>query len=126
MNLLLTHSEYDLFDFLPVTDLFITSISSSAVDLCVAGGQFYSVDYWTDKDLYLWQTAVDGVFIPQNTAFETVVSWVKDDPLGTRIEHRHRMERLLNLITYQSESLNEYHKKFRSLLEPYMPPGSVA
>jgi hypothetical protein len=120
-NLLLTHSEYDLFDFLPVTDLFITSISSSAVDLCVAGGQFYSVDYWADKDLYLWQTAVDGVFIPQNIAFDTVVSWVKDDPPGVRLEHRRRMARLSSHIAYQFESFEQYRNNFQALVAPYLP-----
>jgi hypothetical protein len=120
-NLLLTHSEYDLFDFLPVTDLFITSISSSAVDICVAGGQFYSVDYWMDDDLYLWQTAVDGVFIPQYTAFETVVSWVKDDPPGARLEHRCRMARLSSQIAYQFESFEQYRNNFQALVAPYLP-----
>ena len=121
-NLLLTHSEYDLFDFLPVTDLFITSISSSAVDLCVAGGQFYSVDYWADKDLYLWQTVVDGVFIPEDEAFETIKAWVEDRDGVARAEHATRMRRLSSLAAYRMGSVEQYRKNFIEQLAPWLPP----
>ena len=117
----ITHDEFLLSDFLDVTDLFVTSSSGSASDLCPAGAQFYSVDFWTDSDQFLWQTLVEGVFIPESAAFDTVVSWIKDDPPGTRLEHRRRMARLSSQVAYQFESFDEYRHNFQALVAPYLP-----
>jgi hypothetical protein len=117
----ITHDEFLLSDFLEVTDLFVTSSSGSASDLCPAGAQFYSVDFWADSDQFLWQTLVEGVFIPESAAFDTVVRWIKDDPPSTRLEHRGRMARLSSQIAYQFESFEQYRNNFQALVAPYLP-----
>ncbi|MFJ9450916.1 hypothetical protein [Herbaspirillum sp. NPDC101397] len=122
-NILLTHKEYELFDFLHVSDLFVTSISSSAVDLCSAGGAFYSVDFWSDPDLYLWQTSIDGVFLDPDLALEAVQGWIKDAP-GIRREHEARMASLAELIAYQFDSFEEYKQNLLTQLSPYLPSST--
>lgn len=120
-SVLLTDEQYNLFDFLHVTDLFITGVSSSAVDLCNAGGEFFSVDFWSDRDMYLWQTAVDGVFLEENEAFEAIKAWVNDDPPGQRDLHSKRMKDLRALTGYWMGDFEAYKKNLLSLLNPYLP-----
>ena len=120
-SIMLTHTEYKLFDFLGVTDLFVTSSSSSASDLCPAGAQFFSIDFWEDKDQFLWQTLVEGVFLWEDSAFDTIMSWVNDKPSGQRVAHRRRMQALSKLITYQFSDFETYKKNFLNLLNPYLP-----
>ena len=124
-SIMLTHAEYQLSDFLNVTDLFLVANSSSAVDLCPAGAQFFSVDFLEEKDLYLWQTLVDGVHLSKETAFETIMNWVNDSPLGQRLAHQKRMQTLARLIAYQFSDFEAYKKNFINLLNPYLPKAEV-
>lgn len=119
-NILLTHAEYKLFDFLSVTDIFITSISSSAVDLCSAGANFFAVDFWHDRDLYLWQTEVEGVFIQPEQALDIIMRWVKDEPPGTRERHHERMDALRRLIAYEAGSFEAFRQGFQEQLAPWL------
>jgi hypothetical protein len=118
--IMLTHAEYKLFDFLPVTDIFVTSNSSSAVDLCGAGGDFFAVDFWNDRDLYLWQTKVDGVFVAQEEATSAIISWVQDDPPGSRARHHQRMDALRSLISYSAGSFEAYRYRLQAQLAPWL------
>lgn len=122
----LTHAEYKLFDFLQVTDIFVTSNSSSAVDLCGAGGDFFAVDFWHDRDLYLWQTAVDDVFIAPETAADAIMAWVKDTPPGTRARHHERMDTLRRLITYEAGSFEDYRHRVHAQLDPWLTAPRLA
>lgn len=120
-NILLTDEKYNLFDFIHVTDLFITGFSSSAVDLCNAGGEFFSVDFWDDKDMYLWQTAVDGVYLDEDEAFNNIRAWIKDYPIGQRNLHSKRMEELRELTRYWMGDFESYKRNMLRLLKPYFP-----
>lgn len=120
-SILVTNKDYDLFDFLSVTDLFVTVWSSSAVDLCVAGGSFFSVNFWDDKDIYLWQTAVDGVYLEESAAFDSIMGWVRDAPRGARAEHQQRMSNLSSLISYKFKDFDSYKDNLWTQLAPYLP-----
>lgn len=120
-SIMLTHMEYQLFDFLDVTDLFIVANSSAAVDLCPAGAQFFSVDFLEDNDMYLWQTLIEGVYIKEGVAFETIMNWVNDSPSGQRLVHQRRMQELAKLIAYQFGDFETYKQNFLTLLNPYLP-----
>ncbi|MCG8995498.1 hypothetical protein LH435_07100 [Laribacter hongkongensis] len=120
-NVLLTHAEYKLFDFLPVTDLFVTSSSSAAVDLCSAGGDFFSIDFWDDRDLYLWQTEVDGVYLAPERALATIMDYLRADTSGAREQHSQRMQVLRKLIAFPAGSFEAYHKRLLEQLGPWLP-----
>lgn len=124
-NVLLTHAEYKLFDFLPVTDLFITSSSSAAVDLCSAGGDFYSIDFWDDRDLYLWQTEVDGVYLAPEWALATIMYFLRADTSGAREQHRQRMHALRKLISFPAGSFEAYRKRLLEHLDSYLPAAKA-
>lgn len=119
-SICLTDKSYDLFDFLEVTDLFISGTSSSAVDVCNTGGNFFSINFWDDNDLYLWQTAIDGVYLDEDKAFDTILDWVKNKN-GERDVHRTRMQQLRELIGYQFDSFEEYKGNLLDKLTPYLP-----
>jgi len=121
-DVLLTHSEYELFDFLEVTDLFITNRSSSALDLCIAGGQFLSIDFSDDaKDVFFWQTEVDGVLLKQETAFDSIMDWIHDLSGKQRSAHKNRMLELSGLAAYKFENFDSYKSNILMQLNPYLP-----
>ncbi len=99
-NVVLSSQENNLLSLLDFTDLFITGMSSSAVDLCICGGNFYSIDLWRDPDMYLWQTIESGVFIAEESALETISNWVSDANQTTRRAHAERMKRLRSHLSY--------------------------
>lgn len=119
-SIVLTDSSFKLTDFLAVTDLFITSVSSSAVDMCGAGGQFYCVDFWNDKDDFLWQTVVPGVLLEPDEAEATISGWIDGDASGTRAAHKGRMDALRALIGYDFPNFNAYRDNFRRRVHSYV------
>ncbi len=120
-SIMLTYTEYQLSDFLGVSDLFITSSSGSAADLCPAGAQFFSIDFWEDKDQFYWQTAIDGVFLKEDAAFDTIMDWVNDSPVGQRLAYEEKMQALSNVIAYKFVDFDVYKRNFHNLLTPYLP-----
>ncbi|MCW7471391.1 hypothetical protein [Leptospira kanakyensis] len=117
-SIILTHSEYELFDFLDVTDLFLTTSSSSAVDLCIAGGQFYSIDFTEEKDLYLWQTEVDGVYIGENLAKSRILQWITNHN-NEQTLHKKRMDELKKILNYTFNDFEAYKANLLMQLNPY-------
>jgi hypothetical protein len=122
-SIMLTHREFDLFDFLEVTDLFVTSNSSSVLDFCAAGRPFFAVKFWDWTDLFLWQTAVDGVYLSEQEALGNISEWCAD-PLK-RAEHAERMKELSGLLAYKFGSFGEYKDNLRRAIEPWVPPDTV-
>ena len=120
-RMLLTGPEYDLFDFLEVTDLFVTTNSSSAPDLCVAGADFFAIDFWDDKDLYLWQTSVEGVYLAEDDAIAAIIAWLRDYQGSQRMMHKRRMSALSGLISYKFEDFTSYKANLLVQLNPYFP-----
>jgi len=125
-SILLTHLEYKLYDFLPVTDLFITSNSSSILEFCSSGSDFFSVNFWDRTDLFLWQTAVPGVYLDEDTAFEKILAWLNDYPQGTRAEHKRRMDQLSELLAYKFDDYDAYKRNLNLLLKPLFPAHTLA
>jgi hypothetical protein len=78
-NVLLTSGEYELFDFLEISDLVVTSISNAAYDLAQAGAQVMFVDYLKDPDLTLAWSAVEGVLLSEHSALPTILKWIDND-----------------------------------------------
>lgn len=119
-GLILTGPEYQLTDFLDVTDLFVTFWSHSGADLCAVGAQVFTVDFMDDKAVPLWQTVVEGCFLDERRAFQTIMNWVRDVPNGTRAAHAARMTELRRLLAYEFDSFGAYKDNLIRQLTPHM------
>lgn len=122
-SILITGAEYELRDFLPVSDLFITFASHSAADICAAGGQIFCVNFLDDSPFSLWQSAVEGVYLDADSAFEVVMSWVADGVDGRRDIHRQRMRKLAGMISYKFDKFYDYRENFQRQLTPFVCSG---
>jgi hypothetical protein len=120
-DVLITHTEHELYDFFGVTDLFVTSNSNSVLEFCSAGAPVFSIDFWSRDDLFLWQTAVPGVYLDELHAFGEIMAWVTDFPRGSREIHKKRMVELSSMISYKYVDFDAYLENFRLGLKPYIP-----
>ena len=120
-SIMLTGKEFLLSDFLGVTDLFLTSSSSSVTDLCPAGAEFFCIDFWRDRDQFLWQTIVDGIFLSEVDAFDVIMRWINDSSHENRISHSKKMQELRKVIAYQHHNFDDYKKNFLKLLGQHLP-----
>lgn len=120
-SILVTGPEYQLTDFLEITDLFVTFGSHSAADICAAGGNIFSINFLHDHPFSLWQSAVPGVFLEAESAFDSITAWIRDSPPGQRATHERRMEELSGLISYKSLSFDSYKSSLLTQLKPFFP-----
>lgn len=126
-NVIVSSPDANLLSLLDFTDLFITGMSSSAVDLCICGGNIYSIDLWKDPDMYLWQTVESGVFIAEESALDTIRNWVSDANQTTRLDHAERMRRLRSQLSYPVTDLNHFRENMqRRLLQVLQGCPAVA
>lgn len=114
-RILLTSGEYELFDFLETTDIFITTISNAAFDLVQAGAQVFFLDYLRDPELMLCWEETAGVLVSEELALESVLAWVNDFP-GARAQRSALMHDFSEKISYQFPSFNSYRANFIRLL----------
>lgn len=121
-GIVLTDKEYMLLDFLPVTDVFITSISNSASDLALCGGQVFYIDFLKDPDLFLsWEMNPD-VVIDEKDAYDKVFAWIVDLPGGTeRNRLKKSMDKLVNYIGYLHKDFESYKGNLLQQLTPLLP-----
>jgi hypothetical protein len=119
-NLLLTAGEYELFDFLELDCLFVTSISNAAYDLAQAGAQVMFIDYLKDPELIPCWSEVPGVLLNEYEALAKVTDWLHD-----RNEARHRwaelMARFSAYIGYRHADFESYRSDLLAQLRPYAP-----
>lgn len=102
-SIYLTGMEYELFDFLPVTDLFVTTYSTSACEVAMRGASVFFVDYMKHPDRVLfWKGDVsDGILLDGGVAVEKIGAWIDDSPDGpVRTAHREAMRRFIDYIDY--------------------------
>lgn len=120
-SIMLTAAEYELFDFLDVTDLFITSISNSACDIAMCGGQVMFIDYMKNPDLFLYWTVVNDLVLNEENAFEKVMQWVHDKKDGQiRTRHTETMKQLTEYIGYSFPDFESYKTNIISQLQEHV------
>lgn len=110
-SILLTGMEYELFDFLPVTDLFITTYSTSACEMAMCGANIYFIDYLKQDDRFIfWKPDIAGrLLLKEDEAFGRILAWINDAPDGPiRTEHRQAMDHFVRYISYKFDSFEEY------------------
>jgi hypothetical protein len=108
-SILLTGSDYELFDFPEVTDLFVTSISNAACDMALCDGQVMFVDYMQDPDLFLYWSVIGEALLTEEGAFAAIMAWVRDAGSGyARLTLRKHMEKLTSYLGYRFPSFDAY------------------
>lgn len=125
-NIFLTGADYDLFDFLEVTDLFITSLSSSACEILVRGGQVVFIDYMKTPDRYLFWEKFPEIILSENEAAEYVLNWLRDDPDGpVRTDLKKILSSLSEYLAYRFPDYDLYKKNLCEQLEKKVSKGSL-
>lgn len=108
-SILVTFSEYELTDFLEVTDLFVTSISNSACDLALCGGQVMFIDYMKEPDLHLFRSVVSDVVFTEEESFQAIMDWVNDSDHGqVRAKFKENNKKLTDYIGYKFPDFDSY------------------
>ncbi len=116
-SILLTFSEYELTDFLEVTDLFVTSISNSACDLALCGGQVMFIDYMKERDLQLFRSVVKEVVFTEEESFQAIMDWVNDIEHGqSRAKLKKDNHKLTNYLGYQFADFESYRENLLTQL----------
>jgi hypothetical protein len=117
-DILLTGMEYELFDFLPVTDLFITTYSTSACELSVLGGNVMFVDYLKQDDRFIfWRKEIVGsLLVSHEDAIDRirhVLNTIDDD----ECDYRRDMETFSDYIGYRFRNYDAYRANLIKVLE---------
>lgn len=121
-SVLLTGAEYELMDFLPITDLFITTISSSGYDVVLRGGCTMFVDFLKTPDLFLPWELIKGVAVPEEKSFEEIMRWIRDSRKGPiRTKHKEAMDKLREYIGYPFADFNAYKSNLINALRDTSP-----
>lgn len=107
----LTGDEFELFDFLPVTDLFITSYSTSACELAMQGGNIFFIDFMKQPDRFLfWDTKIcNGILLSSEESYKRIIDWINDEENGLiRTSHRKAMNRFREYMEYNYPDYKTY------------------
>jgi hypothetical protein len=120
-SIMLTSQEYELFDFLEISDLFITSISTSACDVAMCGGQVMFIDFMKDPDLFLYWTVVSDIILNEENAFEKIMLWLNDKKgEQVRSSHAETMKRLTDYIGYRFPDFESYKANLLAQLQKHV------
>ncbi len=119
-GIMLTGAEYELFDFLAVTNLFLTSFSSSACDVAMCGGQVFYVDFMKSPDIFLFQEEIDFVYLSEEEAFEKIMEWTRDAG-AIRARHKEAMDRLKSYMEHSFPDYHSYKTNLIDLLRKHIP-----
>lgn len=119
----LTSGEFDLFDFVGPTDIFLTSISTSACDVAMQGGTVAFIDFMGTPGLYLPLEKVPEMVLTAAEAYEKIASWLMDQENGPiRSAHRRAMERFVACVGYRFSSFAAYRSNLLAELQPWLMP----
>lgn len=106
-RIFITGKGYDLFDYLPVANLFITSISTAICDIAVRGGVFYFIDFLDTKNFYLPWEKFPELVLSEKTAFNNVNFWIKNKN-NFRKEHKKNCKKFVNYVGTNFVNYNDY------------------
>lgn len=108
-NIRVTAGEYDLFDFVGVADLVVTSISNAAYDLAQAGATVMFVDYLDDAELSQCWSHTEGFPLPGEAAEKAIIDWIGNRD-GTREIWAERMADFAGYIGYSHPDFDTYRQ----------------
>lgn len=106
-RIFITGDDYDLFDYLTVTNLFITSISTAICDIAVRGGVFYFIDFLNTKNFYLPWEKFPELVLSEKMAFNNVNFWINNKN-NFRKEHKKYCNKFVNYVGTNFANYNDY------------------
>ncbi len=118
-SILLTDMKIPLLEFVEVTDIFITTYSTSACDVAVAGGKVFFVDFMENSERFLfWQKKIiNGLLLSTENALVKINEWVNDNVDGSvRTNHKKVMEHFIKYIGYDYHDFESYKTNILKLL----------
>lgn len=120
-NILLTNKEFELFDFLTHTDLFVTSVSNAASDVALAGGNVMFINFIKDSDFFLFWEKVPGVLVEEEEALPKIKSFLLNEREDNGAEVKKSSTELVRYLGYSSKDFTDYRNNLLQQLEPYIP-----
>lgn len=122
-KVLLTSGEFDLFDFIGPTDIFVTSISTSACDVALRGGTAAFIDFMGTPSIYLPLEKVPEMVLTPAEAYEKIKGWLMDQESGPiRSAHQQAMNRFVACVGYRFPSFDAYRSNLLAELRPWLMP----
>ncbi|MBT8585686.1 hypothetical protein G6655_04070 [Polynucleobacter paneuropaeus] len=119
-NILVTAGEYELFDFLGIVDLVITTISTGAYDLSQAGADVMFIDFLGDRTLTIPWLEVPEILVAPDKCWEVLYMWINDKD-NMRSRWHNIASRLTAAVAFQKSSFQEYREGFISQITPWIP-----
>ena len=119
-NLLVTSGEFELFDFLELNCLFVTSISTAAYDLAQEGAQVMFIDFLRDPDLITCWNKVPGFLLSEDEGLGKVIDWLEDRN-NAREHWAAVMKQFLPYISFRHPNFQGYHSTLLAQLQPFAP-----
>lgn len=117
-----TADEFDLFDTLGMGAIFITSISSSACDIALRGGQVLFIDFMGTPELYLPWVVVPGIVSSEAEAYERINSYLSESLNGpTRQAISTANREFVRYLGKQYQNFSEYRTNLLATLGPWLP-----
>jgi hypothetical protein len=120
-----TGDEFDLFDLVGPTDLFVSSISTSTCDVALRGGKVIFVDFMHTPDLYDPWEKVPELVLDEGGAYEKIVALISENAGGPlRQAHAVAMGRFVDYLGYRFPSHQDYKNNLLKGLRPLLPQAS--
>ena len=116
-RLRITGREFELFDFLDATDLFVTSYSTAACEVAACGAPVFFVDFMDHPDRFLfWEKDIaEGILLTEENAFAGIMAWVREAG-GARKKHQEAMEGFRRFMGYSFADFPAYRGNLLSEL----------
>jgi hypothetical protein len=115
-NILLTHFEFELFDFLEVTDVFLTSISTSGYDIAVAGGNVLFVDLINDQEAYYHWNKYSDILLSESDAYDVINKLLHGSDSRKIVKIKSTMEKMRQYLGYNYGTFEKYKENLHKQL----------
>ena len=118
-SILLTGAEYELFDFLSLTDLFITSYSTAACELAMCGASILFIDFLEQNDRFIfWRSEIiGGLLLSEHEAFDKILELLSSSQEEeVKKKYISDLEKFAEYIGYRFDSFESYRENTLSQL----------
>lgn len=123
-NILLTNKEFELFDFLKDTDLFVTSISNAGSDLALAGGNVVFINFIKDNDMFLFWRKIPNIVVEEEDAFLRIRNYLMNHENSDEQIVAKSNKELVDYLGYRFNSFKDYRNNLIAQLSQYLPKES--
>ncbi len=121
-NILLTHKEHDLFDFLEYTDLFVTSISNAGSDIALSGGNVMFINFTKDSDFFLFWRKLPQIVQDESNVLDKIVALVKhEEDDDVKDIQKKAVLQLVDYIGYRFVDFTSYKENLLRQLTLFLP-----